>query len=86
MEMYFETMFKNADRENSIGRTFTTSDIGEAFVICMGKLEIEESLGGECDGRVSAAGSIYAHVHLRQCPICITVLFVYVIADKQQWY
>jgi hypothetical protein len=42
MEIYFETMFKNADQENSMGITFTTSEIGEAFVICMGKLEIEE--------------------------------------------
>ena len=38
-EMFFETMYKNADRENSVGKTFTTSEIGEAFVICMGKLE-----------------------------------------------
>ena len=38
-EQYFETMFKNADQENSVGKTFTTSEIGEAFVISMGKFD-----------------------------------------------
>ena len=45
VEQYFETFYKSAGKENIVGKTFTSGEIGEAFVICMGNFDATTKKG-----------------------------------------
>ena len=45
VDQYFETLYKSAGQENTVGKTFTSGEIGEAFVICMGNFDATANKG-----------------------------------------
>ena len=45
VERYFKTLNRSAGKENSGGKTFSSNEIGEAFVICMGAFEVQSGKG-----------------------------------------